>query len=129
MVLKAEAKPGRTGDEEGSPAAAWRGATDATEAAVAPGRPMKDDSTGLPAPGPPEPPNPGKAEWPGNMEGALVRPRPKGAPPAGPAPGARPGYMEVCGWLVMEGAMEGMAEGREEGGREEAREEKGERPG
>ena len=125
LVLKAEAKPGRTGEEEGSPPPAWRGDTEATEAAVAPGSPMKDDNTGLPAP---DPPNPGKAEWPVNMEGALVRPRPKGEPPAGPPPGARPGYMGFWDWLDMEGAMEDMLEGRDEGGRDEAME-KGERPG
>ena len=62
------------------------------------------------------------------MEGALVRPRPKGEPPAGPPPGARPGYMGFWDWLDMEGAMEDMLEGRDEGGRDEAME-KGERPG
>lgn len=88
LELNAEANPGSTGEEEGTPAAAaaataaWRGATVATEE-EAPGMPIKDDSTGLPAAGGPEPPNPGKAWFgpggrPGNTEGAVVNPRPKG---------------------------------------------------
>lgn len=88
LELNAEANPGSTGEEEGTPAAAaaataaWRGATVATEE-EAPGMPIKDDSTGLPAAGDPEPPNPGKAGFgpggrPGNTDGAVVNPSPKG---------------------------------------------------
>lgn len=89
MELKAEAKPGSTGAEEGTPAAAaataaaCRGATVATEDA-APGSPIREDSTGLPAAGLPEPPKPGKAalgpgDRPGgNMLWEVVRPRPYG---------------------------------------------------
>lgn len=103
LELKAEAKPGKTGDEDGTPAAAaaaaataCSGATGATEDGVAPGNPIKDDNTGLPAPCPPETPNPGKAAglgpgWrPGNIEGAEVRPRPNGEAALGAALGARP---------------------------------------
>lgn len=86
--LNAEAKPGSTGEVEGTPAAAaataaaWRGATVATEE-EAPVSPIKEERTGLPAPGGPEPPNPGKAGFcpgakPGIMEGFVVSPRPKG---------------------------------------------------
>lgn len=56
LELKADAKPGKTGDDDGIPAAA---AADATEAAEAPCSPMNEDNTGLPAPCPPETPNPG----------------------------------------------------------------------
>lgn len=104
LELKADAKPGKTGDDDGTPAAAaaaaaaaCSGATDATEDGVAPGSPMNEDNTGLPAPCPPETPNPGKAAGlgpggrPGNIEAAEVRPRPKGDAALGPALGARPG--------------------------------------
>lgn len=104
LELKAEAKPGKTGDDDGTPAAAaaaaaaaCSGATDATEDGVAPVSPMKEDNTGLPEPGPPETPNPGKPAGlgpggrPGNIEGAEVRPRPKGEAALGVALGARPG--------------------------------------
>lgn len=100
LELKAEAKPGKTAADDGTPAAAaaaaaCRGATDATEDGVAPGSPMKEGNTGLPAPGPPETPNAGKAAGlgpggrPGKMEGAEVRPRPNGD--AAEGLGARPG--------------------------------------
>lgn len=69
LELNAEAKPGSTGEEDGTPAAAaaaaaataaaWRGATVATEQ-EAPGSPIKDERTGLPAAEGPEPPKPGK---------------------------------------------------------------------
>lgn len=66
LELNAEAKPGSTGEEEGTPAAAaaataaaWRGATVATEQ-EAPGSPIKDERTGLPAAEGPDPPKPGK---------------------------------------------------------------------
>lgn len=90
LELNAEANPGSTGEEEGTlaaaaaaaTAAAWRGATVATEE-EAPESPIKEDSTGLPATEGPEPPKPGKAGFgpggrPGNMEEAVVNPRPKG---------------------------------------------------
>ncbi len=92
LELNAEANPGSTGEEEGTlaaaaaaaaaTAAAWRGATVATEE-EAPESPIKEDSTGLPATVGPEPPKPGKAGFgpggrPGNIEGAVVNPRPKG---------------------------------------------------
>lgn len=89
LELNAEANPGSTGEEEGTPAAAaaataaaWRGATVATEE-EATGSPIKEDSTGLPAAVGPEPPKLGKAGFgpggrPGNMEAAVVNPRPKG---------------------------------------------------
>lgn len=90
LELNAEANPGSTAEEEGTPAAAaaaaataaWRGATVATEE-EAPGSPINEDSTGLPAEGAPEPPNPGKVGFgpggrPGYTEGAVVNPRPKG---------------------------------------------------
>lgn len=87
LELNAEANPGSTGEVEGTPAAAataaaCRGATVATEE-EAPGSPIKEESTGLPAAGGPEPPNPGKAGLcpgakPGIMEGVVVSPRPKG---------------------------------------------------
>lgn len=92
LELNAEAKPGSTGEVEGTPAAAtaaaWRGATVATEEET-PGSPKKEDSTGLPAAGGPEPPNPGKAGLcpgakPGIMEGVVVSPRPKGEGEAAP---------------------------------------------
>lgn len=100
LELKADAKPGNTGDDDGTPAAAaaCSGATDtATEDEEAPGSPMNDDSTGLPALCPPETPNPGKAAGlgpggrPGNIEGPEVRPRPNGEAAAGAVFGARPG--------------------------------------
>lgn len=100
MELKADAKPGKTGDDDGTPAAAaaaCNGATEATEDGVAPGSPINEDSTGLPAPCPPDTLNPGKAAGlgpggrPGNMEGAEVRPRPKGEAALGAALGAKPG--------------------------------------
>lgn len=104
MELKADAKPGKTGDDDGTPAAAaaaaaaaCSGATDATEDEEATGSPRNEDNTGLPAPCPPETPNPAKAAGlgpgarPWNMEGAEVRPRPKGEAPPGAALGARPG--------------------------------------
>ena len=67
LELKADAKPGKTGDDDGTPAAAaaaaaaaaCRGATDATEDGVTPGSPMNEDNTGLPAPCPPDTPSPG----------------------------------------------------------------------
>lgn len=104
LELKADANPGRTGDDDGTPAAAaaaaaaaaCRGATDATVDAVAPGSPMNEESTGLAAPGPPETPNPGKAAGlgpggrPGNIEGAEVRPK-NGEAAVGAALGGRPG--------------------------------------
>lgn len=82
LELNAEANPGSTGEEEGIPAAAWRGATVATEE-EAPGSPIKEDSTGLPAAVGLDPPKPGKAGFgpggrPVNTEGAVVNPRPKG---------------------------------------------------
>lgn len=105
LELKADAKPGKTGDDDGTPAtaaaaaaaaAACSGDTDATEAEEAPCRPIKEDSTGLPVPCPPETPNPGKPVGlapggrPGNNEAAEVSPSPKGeaAPEAelGPRP-------------------------------------------
>lgn len=114
LELNAEAKPGRTGDDDGTPtaaaaaaAAACSGATDATEAGAVPGSPMKEDRTGLPAPCPPDTPSVGKAVGlapggrPGNIEGAEVRPKPKGEAPPGAALGAKPGYMEVGGWFEM----------------------------
>lgn len=101
MELKADAKPGKTGDDDGTPtaaaAAACRGATDATEDGVAPGSPMNEDNTGLPEPCPPDTPSPGKVVGlgpggrPGNIEGAEVRPRPKGEAAFGAALGAKPG--------------------------------------
>lgn len=105
MELKADAKPGKTGDDDGTPAAAaaaaaaaaCSGATDATEDGVAPGRPMNEDNTGLPALCPPDTPSAGKAAGlgpggrPGNIEGAEVRPRPKGEAAAGAALLAKPG--------------------------------------
>lgn len=103
LELKADAKPGKTGDDDGTPAAAaaaaataCSGATGATEEGVAPGSPMKEDNTGLPAPCPPETPSPGKPAGlgpggrPGNIEGAEVRPRPNGEAELGAALGARP---------------------------------------
>lgn len=89
LELNAEANPGSTGEEEGTPAAAaaataaaWRGATVATEEET-PGSPIKEDSTGLPAAVGLDPPKPGKAGFgpggrPVNTEGAVVNPRPKG---------------------------------------------------
>lgn len=106
MELKADAKPGKTGDDDGTPAtaaaaaataAACSGATVETEDGVAPGSPMNEDNTGLPAPCPPETPKPGKAEGlgpggrPENIEAAEVRPKPKGEATLGEALGARPG--------------------------------------
>lgn len=141
LELKADAKPGKTGDDDGIPAAAaaaaaaaCSGATDATEDEEAPASPMNEDNTGLPAPCPPETPNPGKAAGlapggrPGNIEAAEVRPRPNGEAPPGPPLGARPAYMEVGGWVDML-VVGGMDEGMEEAGREDVREEKGDRPG
>lgn len=144
MELNADAKPGKTGDDDGAPAAAaaaaataCSGATDATEDGVAPGNPMKDDNTGLPALCPPETPNPGKAAGlgtdgrPGNIEGAEVRPRPKADAALGAALEARPWYMEVAGGLeiLLVGGMTGMDAGIVEGGREEVRGGNGGRPG
>lgn len=144
LELKADAKPGKTGDDDGTPATAaaaaataCSGATDATEDGVAPGSPMKEDNTGLPAPCPPETPNPGKAAGlgpggrPGNIEGVEVRPRPKGEAALGAALGVRPWYMEVGGGLeiLLVGGITDMDAGRVEGGREEERDEKGDRPG
>lgn len=87
LELNAEANPGSTGEEAGTPAAAaaataaaWRGATVATEE-EAPGIPIKDDRTGLPAAGGPAPPKPGKPGFgPGGRPGnaVVVKPRPKG---------------------------------------------------
>lgn len=102
LELKADAKPGKTGDDDGTPAAAaaaaaCSGATDATEDGVAPGSPMNEGNTGLPALWPPDTPSPGKAVGlgpggrPGNIEGAEVRPRPKGEAALGVALGAKPG--------------------------------------
>lgn len=100
LELNAEAKPGRTGDDDGTPAAAaaCRGATDATDDATVGGvSPMKEESTGLPALGPPGTPSPGKPAGlvpggrPENIEGAEVRPRPKAEAAAGAALGERPG--------------------------------------
>lgn len=135
MELNAEAKPGKTGDEAGTPAAAaaaaaCRGATDATEAAAVGASPMKDDSTGLPAPGPPDtpspgnPPAPGPGVRPGNIEGPDVSPRPKGAAADGAALGARPGYIVVGGWveIFVEGGIVGKDDGSVEGEIEELRE-------
>lgn len=99
LELNADAKPGKTGDEDGTPATAaaaaataCSGATDATEAGAAPGSPMKDDNTGLPALWPPETPSPGKAAGlgaggrPGNIDGAEVRASPKGEAALGAGP-------------------------------------------
>lgn len=105
LELKADAKPGKTGDDDGTPAAAaaaaaataCSGAADATEDGVAPGSPMNEDNTGLPALCPPDTPNPGNPAGlgpggrPGNIEAAEVRPRPKGEAALGAALGARPG--------------------------------------
>lgn len=102
LELNADANPGKTGDDDGTPtaaaaAAACSGATDATEEGVAPGSPMNEDNAGLPAPCPPDTPSPGKAVGlapggrPGNIEGAEVRPRPKGEAALGAALGAKPG--------------------------------------
>lgn len=100
MELKAEANPGKTGDDDGTPtaaAAACSGATDATEDGAAPGSPMNEDNTGLPAPCAPDTPSPGKAVGlgpggrPGNRDVAEVRPRPKGEAALGVALGAKPG--------------------------------------
>lgn len=107
LELKADAKPGKTGDDDGTPAAAaaaaaataaaCSGATEATEVDEAPGSPMNEDNTGLPAPCPPDTPSPGKAaglgpgESPGNIDGAEVRPRPKGEAAPGVALEAKPG--------------------------------------
>ena len=127
LELNADANPGRTGDDDGTPAAAaaaataaaCSGATEATDDTEDPGSPMKEDNTGLPAPGPPEPPKPGKVAWlspggrPGNREAQeVVRPSPKGE--------AAPGYMEVCGCVLrlLVEAIEEMEEGRLQGGRE-----------
>lgn len=104
MELKADAKPGKTGEDDGTPtaaaaaaaAAACSGATDATVDGVAPGSPINEVKTGLPAPCPPATPSPGKAVGlapggrPGNIEGAEVRPRPKGEAALGGAFGAKP---------------------------------------
>lgn len=99
LELKADAKPGKTGDDDGAPAAAaavCSGATDATEDGVVPGNPMNEDNTGLPAPCPPDTLSPGKAVGlgpggrPGNIVGAEVRPRPKGEAAVGAALGAKP---------------------------------------
>lgn len=85
---------------------------------------MKDDKTGLPPPCPPETPSPGKAVGPapggrpGKMEGAEVRPRPKGEAAPGAALGARPWYMEVGAGLEMlpvAGMVEGVSEEEREG--------------
>lgn len=140
MELKADAKPGKTGDEEGTPAAAAAAAataTDATGEGVAPGSPMKEDNTGLPAPCPPETPNPGKAVGlvpggrPGNIEGAVVRPRLKGEAALAAAPGAKPWYMEVGGGLeiLLVGGITGMDAEMVEGGTVEERDGKWDRPG
>lgn len=144
MELKADAKPGKTGDVEGTPATAaaaaataCSGATDATEDGAAPGRPMKDDNTGLPALWPPETPNPGKVAGlgtggrPGNIDGAEVRASPKGEAALGAALGARPWYMEVAGGLarLLVVGITGMDAGMEEGGKEEERAGNGVRPG
>ena len=60
LELNADANPGRTGDDDGTPAAAaaaaataaaCSGATEATDDTEDPGSPMKEDNTGLPAPG------------------------------------------------------------------------------
>ena len=98
---------------------------------------MNEDNTGLPEPCAPDMPSPGNAEElgpggrPGNIEGAEVRPKPKGEAALGTALGANPGYMEVGGWLEMlvVGDTAGMDEGMEAGGREEDRVGNGERPG
>lgn len=103
LELKADAKPGKTGEDDGTPtaaaaaaAAACSGATDATVDGVAPGSPINEVKTGLPAPCPPATPSPGKAVGlapggrPGNIEGAEVRPRPKGEAALGGAFGAKP---------------------------------------
>lgn len=140
MELKADAKPGKTGDEEGTPATAataCNGGTDATEDGAAPGSPMKDDSTGLPALWPPETPKPGKVAGlgtggrPGNIDGAEVRVSPKGEAAPGAALGARPWYMEVAGGLaiLLVVGNTGMDAGMEEGGKEEESAGNGVRPG
>lgn len=66
---------------------------------------------------------------PGNT-GAELRPKPKAEAELGAAFAARPGYMEVAGWLEMldEGAAVGTADG-EVAGREEDRAGKGDKPG
>lgn len=119
LELKAEAKPGNTGDDAGTPAAAaCRGATDATDDWAAPDSPISEDNTGLPAPCPPDTPSPAKEVGlgpggiPGNT-GAELRPKPNAEAELGAALGARPGYMEVAGWLEMlvEGAAVGTADG------------------
>lgn len=131
MELNADANPGRTGADDGTPeaaaaaaATACSGATGATEDGVAPGSPMNEDRTGLPPPCPPDTPRPGKAVGPapggrpGKMEGAEVRPRPKGEAALGAALGARPWYMEVGGGLEMlpvAGMVEGGSEDEREG--------------
>lgn len=139
MELKAEAKPGKTGDEDGTPAAAAAaaarsGATDATEAGAAPDSPMNEGNTGLLVP--PDTASAGKAVGlapgarPWNIDGAEVRPRPKGEAAAGVALGAKVGYMEVGGWLMLVvEVIVGTDEGMVAEGREEDRAGKGERPG
>ena len=138
LELNAEAKPGRTGEVEGTPAAAaaataaaWRGATVATEE-EGPESPIKDDSTGLPAAEAPEPPNPGKAGFgpganPGNMEGAVVSPRPNAAAFEAPV-GSRLEYTVEAGGAAAE-AVEWMEDGAPGRGEAEDSEGKWEMPG
>lgn len=138
LELKADAKPGKTGDDDGTPSAApaaCSGATDATEAGAAPDSPMNEGSTGLLVP--PDTPSPGKAVGlapggrPWNIDGAEARPRPKGEAAAGVALGVKLGYLEVGGWLGMlvVGDIVGPDEVVVAEGREQVRAGKGERPG
>lgn len=85
LELKADANPGKTGAEEGTPtAAACSGATDATEEGAAPDSPINEDSTAPPLALPPDTGSLGNVvglgpgERPGNIEAAELSPRANG---------------------------------------------------